>query len=194
MILSFLQHRLPAWPLQDPVTAGRTSEITAGQQAQILVLWGGEVRNERALFGRRDAPDGPLITSERRDRTWPAAQAAVWETQRCLVPIAGFSVAGDAAHGAWICDTSGALFAAGLRSSMQTRDGFHLSCFSLLTEVPATPELPNEVPLLIGADDVIEWLYLDGAEALRRLQHVPAQRFVSVAALLRGPLPHERPH
>ncbi|MEL4892008.1 hypothetical protein PQU63_16055 [Xanthomonas protegens] len=194
MILSFLQHRLPAWPVQDPVSAGRTSEIVAGQQAQILVLWGGEVRNERALFGRRDAPQGPLITSERCARTWPAAQAAVWETQRCLVPIAGFSVAGDAARGAWICEASGPLFAAGLRNSMQTQDGFHLSCFSLLTDASASPHPPTEVPLLIGADDVIGWLYLDGSEALRRLRHAPPQRFVSIDALLRGPLPYERPH
>ncbi|KAB7776302.1 SOS response-associated peptidase family protein [Xanthomonas sp. LMG 12460] len=194
MILSFLQSRLPAWPVQDPVTAGRTSEIAAGQQAQILVLWGGEVRNERALFGRRDAPQDPLITSERRERAWQGAQTAVWETQRCLVPIAGFRSAVAARGGPWICEDPGPLFAAGLRSSMQTQEGFHLSCFSLLTEAPAVPALPDEVPVLIGADDVIEWLYLDGQDALRRLDVAQQRRFVSVDALLRGPLPPERMH
>ncbi|MBB4129089.1 putative SOS response-associated peptidase YedK [Xanthomonas translucens] len=170
--------------------AARSSEIAAGSQAQILVLWGGEVRNERALFGRRDDASGALLTSERRAQALHGAQAAVWETQRCLVPISGFRLdTADGSGGRWICEDPGPLFAAGLRSAMQTREGFHLSCFSLLTEAGEALGHPAEVPVLIGADDVIEWFYLDGAEAMRRASQLSPRRFVGVdSALRRTPL------
>jgi len=166
--------------------AARTSDIAADSQAQILVLWGGEVRNERALFGRRDGAPGSLLTSERRTQALHGAQAAVWETQRCLVPISGFSIDGvGSGSGRWICEDPGPLFAAGLRSAVQTREGFHLSCFSLLTDPGDGDDHPAEVPVLIGADDVIEWFYLDGAEAMRRMAQLPPRRFISVDSVLR---------
>ncbi|MBN6149430.1 hypothetical protein JR065_03695 [Xanthomonas sp. AmX2] len=183
MIRSFLQVRVPAWPIQDPAAAGRTSEISLGGQAQILVFWGGDVRNERALFGRRDGAPGEVIASEHRDLGIRGAQAAVWETQRCLVPMTGFSV-GEGAHaGSWICEDRGPLFAVGVRSAIATREGFHLSCFSLLTQPCATRGGgPPEVPVLIGADDVIEWFYLDGEQALQRVKQAKSRRFLSALA------------
>ena len=108
-------------------------EVGVGADADILVADRGGKREERATFGRR-AP-GQQRSLHMQEPSWlGGVDLAIWETQRCAIPLCGFvctaSVDGNTAA-TWLSPDNRALYAAGLRNVMDIGGRLQMG-FSLL--------------------------------------------------------------
>ncbi|MEA9912802.1 hypothetical protein VDG39_08720 [Xanthomonas campestris pv. raphani] len=156
-------------------------EVGVGADADILVADRGGKREERATFGRR-AP-GQQRSLHMQEPSWlGGVDLAIWETQRCAIPLCGFvctaSVDGNTAA-TWLSPDNRALYAAGLRNVMDIGGRLQMG-FSLL--VASSSSMPTHRPLCIDGD-VAQWLQLSGHEAMRRLSPWRLERCAPAAGV-----------
>ncbi|WP_022971716.1 hypothetical protein [Xanthomonas maliensis] len=154
-------------------------EVGIGADADILVANRGGSRDERATFGRR-AP-GQQRSLHMQEPGWLAGvDLAIWETQRCAIPLCGFvcaaSVDGSTA-GTWLSADSSALHVAGLCNVMDIGGRLQMG-FSLL--VASSGGMPSHRPLCIHGD-VAQWLQMSGREAMGRLSPWRLERSTTAA-------------
>jgi hypothetical protein len=146
--------------------------IGVGDRARIVVMASGAIRTEPANFGVAGLPGPRPVCSWPVDAATRPQLAALWETQRCLVPISGLVEEQDGLRQSWLCRARAPAFAAGIRSARPARDGTHVSEFSLLT-APHPGDGAGDarsLPLLVPQQAVVGWFFLDGARALQALR------------------------
>ncbi|HET6396586.1 MAG TPA: hypothetical protein VFF91_07065 [Pseudoxanthomonas sp.] len=167
--------------LQSNLDAHSWTELSRGSVGSVLVMDRGVCRPMDAVFGRPiGTPGRPVLAQE------PAAlgdgDTALWETQRCVVPILGFSIEtrrGKPGVGTWVGDARRPVLAAGLYSVADFGRRARV-CFSLL--VAASPTPPACRPLYLGVEDPGEWLRMPGCEAMRNLRSMWPVTDAAVAA------------
>ncbi|WP_115050737.1 hypothetical protein [Xanthomonas arboricola] len=167
--------------LSGRVASNAWVEIGVGADADILVADRGGRREERATFGRRAPGQQRSITTQEPE--WLGrVDLAIWETQRCLVPLCGFvgTASTDGATAAtWLSQDGGALYAAGLRNVMDIGGRLQMG-FSLL--VASSASLPTQRPLCIEGD-ATRWLQVSGEEAMRQLLPWRLERCTTAAGV-----------
>ncbi|MBB3805506.1 hypothetical protein FHT03_002562 [Xanthomonas arboricola] len=156
-------------------------EVGVGADADILVADRGGKREERATFGRR--PPGQQRSIHMQEPAWlGGVDLAIWETQRCAIPLCGFvcTASADGTTAAtWLSPDGGALYAAGLRNVMDIGGRLQMG-FSLL--VASSASMPTHRPLCI-AGDVRSWLQMGGTEAMRHLAPWRLERCTAAAGV-----------
>jgi hypothetical protein len=97
-----------------------------------------------------------------------SAQRAVWETQRCVIPMIGFRRLDrrKAVGRRWMAPSGLIAFVPALRYSIPDEAGRHAECQLLVRETPPVGELP------FALTDVTprQWLTLDGDDAWAALR------------------------
>ncbi|AOD16093.1 hypothetical protein VB151_07480 [Xanthomonas fragariae] len=156
-------------------------EVGVGADADILVADRGGKREERATFGRR-AP-GQQRSIHMQEPGWlGGVDLAIWETQRCAIPLCGFACTASAdgtTAATWLSQNGGAVYAAGLRNVMDIGGRLQMG-FSLL--VASSVSMPTHRPLCIDGD-VGQWLHASGNEAMRHLTPWRLERCTPVAGV-----------
>ncbi|MCC4604003.1 hypothetical protein HG421_15690 [Xanthomonas campestris pv. badrii] len=160
------------------VTGNAWIEVEVGAEADVLVGGRGGNRDERATFGRRSPGQLRPVHVQEPGRM-DGIDVAIWETQRCAIPICGFvcALSSDGTSATWLSQDGEAVHAAGLRNVMDV-GGRLQTGFSIL--VVASAGMPTYRPLCIDGD-VQQWLQLGGGEALRRLDPWRLERRTAAA-------------
>ncbi|MEQ4576966.1 MULTISPECIES: hypothetical protein [Gammaproteobacteria] len=159
-------------------------EIGAGGIGSILLPHREEAKAEEASFGR-PLPDQIDLVLMQEPARLARADLAIWETQRCAVPLLGFSLTAADEHGrgpraiAWLTEDGEQVFAAGLCSVNEL--GHHpRSAFSLL--VGSSSRAPLYRPLYIQGVPIADWLRMPGAQAMSYLRSEWGGRSLQAAA------------
>ncbi|APP75454.1 hypothetical protein BJD12_09535 [Xanthomonas vesicatoria ATCC 35937] len=156
-------------------------EVGVGADADVLVANRGGQREERATFGRR-AP-GQQRSIHMQEPAWLGnVDLAIWETQRCAIPLCGFvcTASADGTTAAtWLSPDGSASYAAGLRNVTDIGGRLQMG-FSLLVATSAT--MPTHRPLCIDGD-VGQWLQMTGAEAMGNLTPWRLERWTAAAGV-----------
>ncbi|HEY0335094.1 MAG TPA: hypothetical protein VGC74_15530, partial [Stenotrophomonas sp.] len=142
---------------------------SAGDVAVIAVRQRGTARFEESVFGRRVGSRADLLMQQPSELR--GGDLAIWETQRCAVPVLGFSLAPDKANGrgstTWLAAEGVTLFVAGLCSIIEVNDRPR-SAFSILAT--ASTQAPHFRPMYLRGGKVTEWLQSSGSEAMGSLR------------------------
>ncbi|CAD0353247.1 hypothetical protein [Xanthomonas hortorum] len=156
-------------------------EVGVGADADILIADRGGKREERATFGRR-AP-GQQRSIHMQEPSWlGGVDLAIWETQRCAIPLCGFvcTASADGSTAAtWLSQDNGEVYAAGLRNVMDIGGRLQMG-FSLL--VASSASMPTHRPLCIDGD-VKQWLQLGGKVAMLHLTPWQLNRYTTAAGV-----------
>jgi hypothetical protein len=95
-----------------------------------------------------------------------AIDHAVWDTQRCVIPITGFRSAKGAAHkGSRWHPGNGVAYIAALRYSVTDALGRHGEAKILV----GADRMGQELPFALDAISPLQWLLLPGKDALEQL-------------------------
>ncbi|WAH63842.1 hypothetical protein [Xanthomonas hortorum] len=165
--------------LPDRAAGNAWIEVGVGADANILVADRGGRREEQATFGRRPPGQQRLIHLQ-EPACLGRVDLAIWETQRCAIPLCGFvcTASADGTTAAtWLSPEGSSVYAAGLRNVMDIGGRLQMG-FSLL--VATSTSMPTYRPLCIEGE-VRKWLQLGGDDAMRHLMPWRLDRRTSAA-------------
>lgn len=156
-----LQH-FPA----DAVPRPEPREVALGYSLAVIKLRNGITQLAGSTFGLdsgrlRNAFDGAIEATS----LGPVAQA-IWDNQRCLVPITGFrSTGANIGSSRWISADGGIAYVPALRFSIEDHQGRHGEC-----QVLVRPSgLDQLMPLALDQTTPLQWMRLSGTDALQGL-------------------------
>jgi hypothetical protein len=138
LITHVVQLRHPA-PYGAGITSPRTVEL--GHSVVVVDRYAGS--NVIACTFGSATPGGPLRGTADVDR-FDRAQRAIWNTQRCLVPVVGFHQerTSDARTYRWVVPQGRLAYLPALRYTISDGRDRHCECQLLVREVPGLGSLP----------------------------------------------------